>query len=142
MQLHIGVYDVPEPEFNGKSVTTTYQVAQDLEAIYHLFSHFVDDHIDHMTKLVTKSVQQSLHQHIDGEEETTEGLDTALSGITLTFQNYVVTGQLDDRQRGVPTRAAREGRRRLKGPTYEGPPRPSFDDTSTFVNSLHTWVEK
>lgn len=147
MELHIGVVPIPEPELDvssgsiSQSTTTTFEVAESLEHTYGLFSHFVEDNLDKFAELMVKNVQTSLHRYIEGEYEDTDLFDTSTNEITGMFRRYLDDQQLDKREAGVPTRAAMEGRRRLKGPDYKGPPRPSFIDTFTFYNSLRTWVE-
>lgn len=142
MKLCIGVIPLPEPSYSGTSSATTYTVAKRLEDAYGLFSHFAVDNLDQMTRLLTKNIQTSLHRHIEGESENTDTFDTAPNEITGMFKTYLDTQALDNRESGVPTRAAMLGKRRLKGPEFRGPPRPSFEDTFTLYGSLRTWVEK
>ena len=142
MEIHIGVIPLPEPEYNKKTRVTTYDVATILEEKYGLFSFFVSDNIDTIASLITKNIQTSLHRHIQGESEDTATLDTAPSEMLGMLKRSLDSQAFDGRIAKVPTKAALKGFHRLKKPEERyGPPRPSFEDTTTMYQSLRVWAE-
>jgi hypothetical protein len=154
LKIHLGVYDVPEPE--GGS---TYDVAQQLEKKYELFSQFAASHLDDIAKHLEESMAGALETTLMRQKVR----DPFLAGTEQIDQDF--RKFLDEEQMaklgipGVPTKAALEGKsirfkkrvtpqRWVKGQgkgvgffVQYGPRRPSFIDSGVLQASFKSWVE-
>lgn len=160
--LHLGVVDVPydhreplttgqifEMLKRGKRVTrsavrgspTTGDVAEILEAKYHVMEIFFELH----QKDILDAIGQSLVDRIDqlgmGAPIDADAFGDATAEIYKLFQRFIDSKEMDALGiPGVPTKAS------LKGVSHrfkrkKGPPRPSFQDTGTYETDFASWVD-
>ena len=140
-KLHLGVlHDKPEPEANGTSRVSTYEVGVFMEKDFGLFSHFAADNLQNIDDLLAQDVANAIDKIALGQSfDRRDMFNDSTSKITSQFQKYVNERQLDGYP-GVPTKRARQGLYRLKG-NKKGPPRTSFIDTGTLFSDLFVWME-
>lgn len=161
MILNLGVMDLPyatpertrrAPKKPGKRprkrsggavrVMTTGDVAEILEAKYHLMEHFVQLHGADIAGALTNSMQGALETVLMGGPAAQDIFGTATSQIEDVFKNMLSTRELDVLgYPGIPTAAAERGvSHRFKRPYVRRGPRPSFIDTGLFQSSFKAWV--
>lgn len=137
--LHFGVRDVPYAYPRGTS-KTTHQVAEILEAKYHVIEHFVADNEKEIKEIIREQAKRDAHAMVKGRPVTPQG---ALDKLKKMFRTYIMAKKLDGRVRGVPTLASLRGvNNRLKHPYARRAPRPSFFDTGLYVSNFKAWIEE
>jgi hypothetical protein len=166
--LHLGVIDIPYsvniPEAarrvvhrthkNGTVETftaapsggeTTGDVAEILEAKYHVMEVFAEDlGLDLIAKALENSAAGAIENMLMGAP--TAGLSLtaeAESEIEGAFKFFIEQREMDGQMPGVATAAAKKGvNHRLKHPYAKAnKERPSFDDTGTYMTSFKAWVD-
>ena len=165
--LHLGVLDVPyrappgpalnraearrarrnaaRAAFGGQEYHgTTGDVAEILEARYHVIELFVEEVGVHLIeKAVGRAVQNAIADLFSGAPAP-EGVSPARDAnaeIEETFRHFIDQKELDGVVPGVPTAASLAGvNHRLKRPyAKSNPPRPSFKDTGLYQASFKVW---
>lgn len=138
MKLNIGVIDVPY-NYGENPEKTTYEVAQDLEDRYRLFTHFFNMHRDEIIAEIGSEIAHSIINQIEHGVESNANFD--LEETKLLFNKFLEDQELDGKVEGVPTLASRLGvNSRLK--KKRGNPRPSFIDGGLLKSTFHAWVQK
>ena len=155
--LHLGVIDIsygPPPSAGKRrkghnsiaaNIKTTGDVADILEAKYHIMEVFFEDlGIDLIAKSLEKSVEDAMNdiaagappQGIRLTQQAEQEMETA-------FRIFIDQQELDGVVPGVPTAAALKGvSHRLSHPYAKGnPSRPSFRDTGQYQASFRAWID-
>lgn len=136
VKVCLGVIDMPYDY--GDTSATTYEVAEDLQEHYQLFTHFWDLHADRICAEVGEAVAFSLINHIQHGAPLTsnELLAETMQEFNIFLECEEMAGMSVD---GVPTLAALEGKNsRLK--QESGERRPSFIDGGLFKSSFVAWI--
>ncbi|EIL2948580.1 hypothetical protein LLT36_002360 [Salmonella enterica subsp. enterica serovar Uganda] len=136
MKVCLGVIDMPYDY--GDTSATTYEVAEDLQDRYQLFTHFFETHADEICAEVGEAVAYSLINHIQHGAPLTQGelLGETMQQFNIFLEREEMAGLSVD---GVPTQAALEGKNsRLK--QDRGERRPSFIDGGLFKSSFVAWI--
>lgn len=136
MKVCLGVVDMPYDY--GDTSATTYEVAEDLQAQYQLFTHFFETHKKEICAEVGEALAWSLINHIQHGAPLTQGelLGETMQQFNIFLEQEEMAGLSVD---GVPTLAALEGKNsRLK--IERGERRPSFIDGGLFKSSFVAWI--
>jgi hypothetical protein len=162
MILHLGVADLPystpesaprkPPKKPGKrprksigksgEVMTTGDVAEILEAKYHVIEHFAQLHEGDIAHALENSMQGALESVLMGAPVSQDIFGSATSEIEDAFRKMIDSKELDTiGYPGIPTAAAEKGvSHRFKRPYVRRPARPSFQDTGLYETSFKSWV--
>lgn len=138
MILHLGVVDVPYVDEGGK---TTGDIAEILEAKYHVMGIFYEQHKEDIARALEVSVQGALENLLLGSPIGSNSLGSAESEIKHLFSRFLESKEMDTLgYPGVPTQAS------LKGVSHRfkrkrGPVRPSFIDTGLYETNFAAWVD-
>ena len=129
----MGVIDVPYKN-GGK---TTGDVAEILEAKYHIMELFFQEHSDDVISTLVKSYADALADLIGGAPPASPSQD-GTNDIRTMFNRFIDARQLDGIEPGVPTQASLDGvNHSFKHPYAKGnPTRPSFRDTGQYRDSF------
>lgn len=136
MKVCLGVIDMPYDY--GDTSATTYEVAEDLQDRYQLFTHFFETHKKEICAEVGEALAWSLINHIQHGAPLTQGelLGETMQQFNIFLEQEEMAGLSVD---GVPTQAALEGKNsRLK--VERGERRPSFIDGGLFKSSFVAWI--
>ncbi len=136
MKVCLGVIDMPYDY--GDTSATTYEVAEDLQDRYQLFTHFFETHKKEICAEVGEALAWSLINHIQHGAPLTLGelLGETMQQFNIFLEQEEMAGLSVD---GVPTQAALEGKNsRLK--VERGERRPSFIDGGLFKSSFVAWI--
>lgn len=136
MKVCLGVIDIPYDY--GDSSATTYEVAEDLQERYGLFTHFWDLHKTQIVSEVGNTLGHAVINHIQYGAPMPGGelLGETMKAFNVFLEGEEMAGLSID---GVPTQAALEGKNsRLK--IERGERRPSFIDGGLFKSSFVAWI--
>lgn len=136
MKVCLGVIDLPYDY--GDNPATTYEVAEELQERYKLFSHFWDLHQNQIVPEVGEALAYALINHIQYGAPMPGGelLGETMKAFNVFLEGEEMAGLSVD---GVPTLAALEGKNsRLK--IDRGERRPSFIDGGLFKSSFVAWI--
>lgn len=136
MKVCLGVIDIPYDY--GDSSATTYEVAEDLQERYKLFTHFWDLHQKEIIPEVGETLAWAIVNHIQYGAPMPGGelLGETMKAFNVFLEGEEMAGLSID---GVPTQAALEGKNsRLK--IERGERRPSFIDGGLFKSSFVAWI--
>lgn len=160
----LGVVDVPynlPPSANGKPARkaskrprphkshaakygnmTTGDVAEILEAKYHVMEHFWTLHEAQIASDLEESLSGALETFLMDGPIAATGFESALSKMEDNFKQMLSQRELDMLgYPGIPTAAAMAGvSHRFKRPYAKRPPRPSFIDTGLYQASFKAWA--
>lgn len=137
--LHLGVTEVPYAH-GGKS---TGDVAEILEAKYHLFEAFWQLHQEQIVAEVTEAITGAFESVVRGAPPPADPHAAAMTKVQQLFNVFLDQKEMDTLgYPGVPTAASLAGvNHRLKHPYRKSnKPRPSFVDTGLLENSMRAWV--
>ncbi|AYL42248.1 hypothetical protein [Citrobacter freundii] len=137
MKVCLGVIDMPYDY--GDTSATTYEVAEDLQEHYQIFTHFWETHVDDIVPEVGEAVGLALINHIKYGAPMHDGelLGETMKAFNVFLEGEEMAGLSVD---GVPTQAAMEGKNsRLK--VERGERRPSFIDGGLFKSSFVAWID-
>jgi hypothetical protein len=162
--LHLGVEDIPyvtteSPANSAKRIraarqgrqpirpaqapglVTTGDVAEELEARYHVIEIFFTLHEQQIADLFAQSLSDSIDDLLAGAPLAKDPYGGAKSEMIKLFRRFIESGEMEKLgYPGVPTRAALEGvNHRLK--TTKGARRPSFRDTGLYEASFAAWID-
>ncbi len=160
MILNLGVTDLPYadpeparkvPKKPGKrprkpaerrGSLSTGDVAEILEAHYHVMEHFVELHGEDIARALENSMQGALESVLMGAPVSQDIFGTGTSEIEDAFKKMIDMKELDAiGYPGIPTEAAKRGvSHRFKRPYVRRPARPSFQDTGLYETSFKAWV--
>lgn len=119
---------------------TTGDVAEILEAKYHVMEIFFEESAD----LIGKSITDAMSDAFDflmqtGQPPARLFPAEGLPEVQKAFNDFIDLRKMDGIQPGVPTKAALQGvNHRLK--IKKGPERPSFKDSGAYENSFRAWI--
>ncbi|PAO24618.1 hypothetical protein [Enterobacter roggenkampii] len=136
MKVCLGVIDIPYDY--GDSPATTYEVAEDLQERYKLFTHFWGLHQKEIIPEVGEALAWAIVNHIQYGAPMPGGelLGETMKAFNVFLEGEEMAGLSID---GVPTQAALEGKNsRLK--IERGERRPSFIDGGLFKSSFVAWI--
>lgn len=153
--LHMGVIDIPYAEApkkhqRHKSATpvsgtqTTGDVAEILEAEYHIMQIFFEVHHAQIEEVLLESIGDEATNVGMGKAPGSNAFAYAEGRIAEMFRDFITTREIEKLgYPGVPTKAAIDGvNHRLAHPDAKGNPRrPSFVDTGLYVASFRAWME-
>lgn len=165
--LHLGVVEIPyqiavpqqsyrvstKVRKGGKTVRrrsapaggkTTGDVAEILEAKYHVMESFFELHEQEIADDLAVSMKNSLEDALSGAPVQNYGLMDSEAFIQELFVKFIDSKEMDGLGvPGVPTGAARRGvNHRLLHPfAKDNPARPSFRDTTTYEGAMRAWIE-
>ena len=152
--LHLGVTEIPyanNPQLSAKqrkkskaSTQTTGDVAEILEAEYHIMQIFFNLHDKGIAKDLESSLEGALENLLTGAPLGGNAFAEAESEIEQRFKNFLTNREMETLgYPGVPTQAALAGiNHRLKHPYKKSNPRrPSFVDTGLYESSFKAWVD-
>ncbi|MFW0766696.1 hypothetical protein ACN0IV_12735 [Trabulsiella odontotermitis] len=136
MKVNLGVIDLPYDY--GDTSATTYEVAEDLQDRYQIFTHFWEKHSKDIRYEVGEMLAYALINHIQYGAPMPGGdlLGETMKAFNIFLEGEEMSGLSVD---GVPTLAALEGKNsRLK--IERGERRPSFIDGGLFKSSFVAWI--
>jgi hypothetical protein len=120
---------------------TTGDVAQILEAKYHIMRAFVEMNKGEIIKAVESSMLGSVINMVNGQPGPINPAAQAMSDIETNFKQSL-SQRAYDGMKGVPTEAANRGvSHRFKKPYGRRGSRPSFIDTGLYQSSFTAWTE-
>ena len=145
--LNLGVLDIARQTFvDGSPVESASplmmsQLADILEAEYHVFEHFWQAHKDEITDELVSALNKELFQ--EGSGRKIQFSNRALSEIKHKFSQFLTMKEMDTLgYPGIPTQASLDGvNHRMKHPYAKRPPRPSFIDTGQYMASFIAWLD-
>ena len=123
---------------------TTGDVAEFLEAKYHVMQHFWDKCGSEVCDALTQDMLDAFADRVSGRNIAAPDFTAATSKMHQMFNEFIDRREMDGAPGPrVPTTAARLGiNHRLKHPYAKAnPERPSFKDTGTYMQSFTAWVE-
>jgi hypothetical protein len=134
-----GKIDAPRTPSNQQ---TTGDVAEVLEAKYHVMEVFADLHEDVIVSAFEESLGDALQSLIQGAPPTMSFSAAAESAIEDRFRQFLSNREMDETATpGVPTKAARDGvSHRFAHPYAKRPSRPSFIDTGLMQANFKVWT--
>ena len=161
--LHLGVIDIPYagPGYSTPSTTrksrpskrprarggpisiSTGDVAEILEAEYHIMETFYELHEAMIAQEATDSVQDAIDALVMGAPHTLDPFGSVMQTIEARFKQFLSLREMDRLGiPGVPTKAAQMGvSHRFKHPYARRAERPSFIDTGQYQASFKAWVD-
>lgn len=151
MILHLGVADVPY-SYPGRTKrsrkvtpgTTTGDVAEILEAKYHVMENFFQVHSGRIARDLENSLKGALENLLLGSPAPTSPFNEGTAKIEDSFKKFLsMRGMEKLGYPGVPTQAALDGvNHRLSHPNAKANKRrPSFIDTGLYQSSFKAWVD-
>jgi len=121
---------------------TTGDVAQILEAKYHIMATFYEMNKTAIASALEKSMVGSVIDMVNGKPGPTKPDAQALSDIETSFKQALSMRAFDGVIKGVPTAASLGGvSHRFKKPYANRPARPSFINTGLYQSSFTVWTE-
>lgn len=147
--LHLGVLDVPYNAPRGKrqkrssANTTTGDVAEILEARYHIMEVFYEAHKADIAAAMESSAAGALENLLLGAPSNVSPFGSASGQVEMLFKKFLESREMETLGvPGVPTQAALEGRssRFKKGKNKAGR-RPSFIDTGLYESTFKAWFD-
>lgn len=148
MRLHLGVIEMPYADVTD-SHATTGDVAEILEAKYHIMQLFFDRHEQEIANALAESMSGAIENLLLGAPASNNPFGSAENTIRSLFVTFLDNEELAG-IKGVPTKAALDGvNSRLKNPKGGhvkprkkiGKRRPSFIDTGLYRTAFMAWME-
>lgn len=157
--LHLGVIDLPYADASSyrevgakkpktmpdkeTSTITTGDVAEILEAEYHVMEVFYTLHEEFVAEQLTDSMLNAFESIELGAPVGLDPTGDATAAIAQRFREFITNKEIESLGiPGVPTKAAQEGHsRRFKNPYKKRKSRPSFLDTGLYVGAAIAWVD-
>jgi hypothetical protein len=137
--LHLGVLDIP---YASKETKTTGDVAEILEAKYHVMDYFFNLHQEEIIKELEVSIAGSFESLMMGAPPQEDIHAAGTARVETMFKDFLSNQEMDGLEPGVPTTAALRGvSHRFKRPYVLRPPRPSFIDTGQYQATFKCWVD-
>ena len=143
MKLELGVEDVAYSDPDASGATTTGEVAEILEAKYHVMRVFAELHGQDMADAITKDLANSMDALLNGEKISKVPLQSAMNQIEADFRDYLSADEWQ-KTSGQAIAAAQNGvsHRFKSARNTEGKrgPRPAFIDTGLYQRSFRAKV--
>lgn len=131
-----------ELPYNKKGGLTTFDVANFLEARYHVMEVFYQVHQADVAASLEDSLQGAVENLMLGGPTQQNPFGTAENKIKDAFDVFITNKEMESLgYPGVPTKASiqrRSARFKSKKAKKE---RPSFVDTGLYLNSFASWVD-
>ena len=138
-RLHFGIHEAP---YEYGKARTTHEVAEILEARYHVIERFVADSAPDIRALILEQSARHAQQIMKGRKPQHKAMTDK---IRLMFRSYILRRALDGHGTArfpIPTGASLRGvNHRLKHPYARRASRPSFFDTGLYVSSFRAWID-
>ena len=145
LALHLGVVDIPyQAPGKSKSTTTTGDVAEILEAKYHVMRLFFELHGPFCAKALEKGLAGALEHLLMGAPTKLDPFAEGAGQISDRFKQFLNNREIERLgYPGVPTKAALKGvNHRFAHPYAKANKRrPSFIDTTLYQDSMRAWVD-
>ncbi len=119
---------------------TTGDVAEILEAEYHVMEIFWDKHEADAVEAISDSLSNSFEDQLKGLPFSTTALDVGAKEIEVLFKKFLENKEMDGIVPGVPTGAARLGISH-KPKSMRRTPWVSFIDTGLYENNFKCWID-
>jgi hypothetical protein len=154
--LHLGVIDLPYRHVgkgyrgrgkNRKPVKSvgaksTFDIAEILEARYHVMEVFFQLHSDEIVQKLIDSYEGATESILMNQTLALDPSATAMDEIRVMFNKFLDMKEMDGTQPGVPTEASLRGvSHRFAHPYARRGARPSFIDTGLYESSFRAWVD-
>lgn len=152
--LHLGVSEIPysnNPQLTPKqrkkskaATQTTGDVAEILEAEYHIMQVFFNLHDKDIAKDLESSLGGALEDLLSEVPLGGNAFAAAESEIEKRFDNFLTNREMESLgYPGVPTQAALDGVNHSFAKPYKkgNPRRPSFVDTGLYRATFKAWVD-
>ncbi len=149
--LHLGVADVPYVDKGTPSNKglTTGDLAEILEAKYHIMETFYHLHETDIANAIAESGKNALEAILSGAPATLDPWGAATSEIDLMFNRAIDMKEFDGVIPGVPTKASLEGtsarfkkiRPGKKNRSKKRGVRPSFQFSGQYEAAFKSWVD-
>ncbi len=163
--LHLGVLDIPyseppapprrkatiasarrtriNPRSTSSTTKSTGDVAEILEARYHVMEMFYHLREEYVANALAESVRGALENLVLGAPSSVSMTAEAESDIIASFKKFLSMREMDALgYPGIPTRASLEGvSHRFARPHERRASRPSFIDTGLYQSSFRAWVD-
>lgn len=139
-QARRGKANAPKGNTNNQ---TTGDVAEILEAKYHIMEIFADLHEDLIVKAYEDAMEGALQNLAAGAPPTISVTAQAETDIETRFRQFLSNREMDATATpGVPTRAAMRGvSHRFAHPYARRASRPSFIDTGLYQINFAVWTD-
>jgi hypothetical protein len=146
--LHLGEIDQPYQQPSGRrpsrraAPATTFEVAEILEAKYHVMQAFYDVNQQQIADDLADGLKNAADALMMGASPTLDPFGSATGKIETAFKQFLDTKVMDRLGiPGVPTKASLLGISHRFKNRRGTPGRPSFVDTGLFLASFRSWVE-
>jgi len=148
LTLHLGVDVQPYVEAPSEgqkkataSTVTTGDVAEFLEAKYHVMEIFFEAHSEEIGEFITDSLAGTIEDLVTGASPDQDPFGEVGEKIKSLFTKFIDSKEMDKLgYPGVPTAASIKGvRSRFKKRLDPG--RPSFQDSSLYEDSFMAWID-
>lgn len=148
--LHLGVTDLPYSEPprtspkapKGDNARSTGDVAEILEAKYHIMEHFYQLHGEEIGALLADSAAGALETLMSGGPAAISLGAAGNSKIEQLFKVFITSKEMDALgYPGIPTKASILGVDHRKKGGKGSPGRPSFRDTGLYETSFKSWTD-
>lgn len=140
MKLVLGVVDLAYSDAGG-GATTTGDVAEILEAKYHIMDIFAIEREQKLGEWIADALSDQIKDIAAGAPVPNNPFQDAEEKIRASFQKFLSDEEMGKIHPEVPTQAALEGRTKRRK-NQKGPRRPSFIDTGLYQQSFRAWVEQ
>lgn len=129
-------------DFIGGEVMTTGDVAEILEAKYHVYEIFFTVHEAEIANLMAEAYAGALEGVFSGAPATIDPFDSAAALIYTMFQTFIDQKEMDRLgYPGVPTKASLKGVSHRFKKKVSKPGRPSFQDTGLYETNFIAWLK-
>ena len=140
--LVLGVIDQRYDNKGADEATTTGEVAKILEDEYQIMERFYFAHEDDVQEMLNDSIQGQIENLLVGAPAPASPFEQANSEIKSLFDRFITEREMDHMGvPGVPTQASLGGKSKRFKSGESGTVRPSFVDSSLYLNSFIAWVE-
>jgi hypothetical protein len=143
--------NIEAPAIAVPMAKTTFDVAERLEAKYHVMELFFEEvGVDLIAEALEHSVNGAIKKVLMGAPMADEPLSPskqgpvseAMSEIEAAFKHFLSLKFLDGVAPGVATKASLKGvNHRMKHPYAKRPSRPSFIDTGLYEANFKAWID-
>ncbi|WP_320533662.1 hypothetical protein [Robbsia andropogonis] len=137
--LNLGVIDVAYTDGETKGANTTGEVAQILEAEYHIMRVFLEENEDMITDAILNGYEGAIESLAMGAPPQAVSASLNLDKVEARFRDFLSNEEMKLIS-GKNTQAAVD-RETLRRKTKKGPQRPAFVDTGLYQASFKAWVD-
>lgn len=141
-KLHLGVNDVAYSDPDAKGATTTGQVAEILEAKYHVMRVFTELEGDKIADLVAGQMAGAIESLSQGAPVENIWRGIRLDKIEADFRHYLDADTWQKVSGQTIAAAAAGVSHRFKKPRQKRGPRPAFIDTGLYQASFRAEIER